>query len=243
MLELNNVTKKYLRRTALDGVSLTLEAGRTCLLLGPNGSGKTTMMKLIAGLTRPTSGEITFEGDPIGAASKAHIAYMPTENYFYSYMTVRDIGKYYADFFLDFSSAEFARQLQAMELDPADRIRQLSSGMAAKLRLALALSRDARLMMFDEPLNGVDILTRTQTIDAILAGRREGRTMLISTHLVDELEDVVDTTVFLRQGQLVMAGDKRDICAGRTLKELYIEVYGHVSAEPAEPSGEVRKHV
>ena len=198
------------------------------------------MMKLIAGLSRPTAGEITFDGDPIGKASKAHIAYMPTENYFYSYMTIRDIGKYYADFFADFSAQVFTRQLAAMELDPADRIRQLSSGMAAKLRLALTLSRDAKLMMFDEPLNGVDILTRTQTIDAILAGRQAGRSMLISTHLVDELEDVVDTTIFLRKGKLVMAGDKREICAGRTLKDLYIEVYGHASAESSESAGEVR---
>ena len=239
MLELKDVTKKYLRRTALDGVSLTLEPGKTCLLLGPNGSGKTTMMKLIAGLSRPTSGEITFEGTPIGAATKAHIAYMPTENYFYNYMKVKDIGKYYADFFTDFDPAEFDRQLTAMELDREDSIRQLSSGMAAKLRLALTLSRDAKLMMFDEPLNGVDILTRTQTIDAILAGRREGRTMLISTHLVDELEDVVDTTVFLKKGKLVMAGDKREICAGRTLKDLYIEVYGHNSVEPTDAREEV----
>ena len=233
MLELNHVTKKYLRRTALDDVSLALEPGRTCLLLGPNGSGKTTMMKLIAGLSRPTSGEITLEGLPIGRETKARVAYMPTENYFYNYMLVRDIGKYYADFFQDFDPRRFDSLLNQMELDPQDRIRQLSSGMAAKLRLSLTLSRDAKLMMFDEPLNGVDILTRTQTIDAILAGRREGRTMLISTHLVDELEDVVDTTVFLKKGQLVMAGDKREICAGRTLKELYIEVYGHASAEAA----------
>jgi len=101
--------------------------------------------------------------------------------------------------------------------------------MAAKLRLSLALSRDAALMMFDEPLNGVDILTRTQTIDAIRAGRQSGRTMLISTHLVDELEDVVDTLVFLKQGKLVMAGGKQEICAGRTLKDLYLDIYGHGS--------------
>ena len=232
MLELQNVTKKYLRRTALDDVTLNIEAGKTCLLLGPNGSGKTTMMKLIAGLSRPTSGDIRLDGLPIGKATKARTAYMPTENYFYNYMTVKDIGKYYADFFADFDPARFDRMLSDMELDPADRIRQLSSGMAAKLRLCLALSRDAELVMFDEPLNGVDILTRTQTIDAILAGRREGRTMLISTHLVDELEDVVDYTVFLKKGKLVMAGDKREICAGRTLKDLYIEVYGHASSEP-----------
>ena len=239
MLELKNVTKRYLRRTALDNVSLVLEEGKTCLLLGPNGSGKTTMMKLIAGLSRPTDGEITFDGQAIGKVTKALVAYMPTENYFYSYMTIRDIGRYYADFFTDFDPRSFARLLSEMELDEKDRIRQLSSGMAAKLRLALTLSREARLMMFDEPLNGVDILTRTQTIEAILAGRRDGRTMLISTHLVDELEDVVDYTVFLKKGQLVMAGDKREICAGRTLKDLYLEVYGHVSQESAE---EVREH-
>lgn len=239
MLELRNVTKRYLRRTALDDVSLAVETGKTCLLLGPNGSGKTTMMKLIAGLSRPTTGEIAFDGMPIGKTTKARVAYMPTENYFYNYMTVRDIGKYYADFFRDFDPRAFSRLLTEMELDEKDRIRQLSSGMAAKLRLSLTLARDAQLMMFDEPLNGVDILTRTQTIDAILAGRRQGRSMLISTHLVDELEDVVDYTVFLKKGKLVMAGDKRDICAGRTLKDLYLEVYGHVSQESAE---EVREH-
>ena len=233
MLELKNITKKYLRRTALDDVSLALDAGKTCLLLGPNGSGKTTMMKLIAGLSRPTSGDITFEGLPIGKDTKARIAYMPTENYFYNYMTVRDAAKYYADFFDDFSMQRFERALVDMELEPDDRIRQLSSGMAAKLRLSLALSRDAHLMMFDEPLNGVDILTRTQVINAILAGRAEGRSMLISTHLVDELEDVVDTLVFLKKGRLIAAGAKEELCAGRTLKDMYLEIYGHVSAEPA----------
>ena len=166
---------------------------------------------------------------------------MPTENYFYNYMTVKDIGKYYADFFQDFDPAHFRRMLTDMELDEADRIRQLSSGMAAKLRLSLALSRDAALMMFDEPLNGVDILTRTQTIDAIQAGRQSGRTMLISTPLVDELEDVVDYLVFLKHGKLVMAGDKAGICAGRTLKDLYIEIYGHATAEP-QPEGEAKTY-
>ena len=241
MLELKNVTKRYLRRTALDDVSLNIETGQTCLLLGPNGSGKTTMMKLITGLARPTSGQITLDGQDIGPVTKARVAYMPTENYFYNYMTVKDIGKYYADFFQDFDPSRFRGMLTDMELDEADRIRQLSSGMAAKLRLSLALSRDAALMMFDEPLNGVDILTRTQTIDAIQAGRQAGRTMLISTHLVDELEDVVDYLVFLKHGKLVMAGDKSGICAGRSLKDLYIEIYGHATAEP-QPEGEAKTY-
>ena len=145
MLELKDVTKKYLRRTALDGVSLHLDAGKTALLLGPNGSGKTTMMKLIAGLARPTSGEILFDGEPIGAETKAHIAYMPTENYFYNYMTVRDIGKYYADFFADFNPARFDRLLRrrAAECLRLNRTHPLDSprggGLYACALLAYAL--------------------------------------------------------------------------------------------------------
>ncbi len=229
MLEFKNVTKKYLRKTALDGVSFAVEDGRVCLLLGPNGSGKTTSMKLIAGLSRQTSGEVLFDGQRIGARTKAHIAYMPTENYFYSYMTIRDAGKYYADFFRDFDPRRFDEWLRRMELDPVDRISKLSSGMAAKLRLALILSRDARLMLFDEPLNGVDILTRQQVIEAILTARDPSRTLLISTHLVDELEDVVDTCVYLKEGSLVAAGTKAETSQGKTLKERYIEIYGHAS--------------
>ena len=229
MLEFKNVTKKYLRRTALDDVSFTLDPGRVCLLLGPNGSGKTTAMKLVAGLSRQTSGEVLFEGRRIGAASKAHVAYMPTENYFYNYMTVADAGKYYRDFFEDFNPARFDRWLNDMELRPDDKIGKLSSGMAAKLRLALILSRDARLMLFDEPLNGVDILTRQQVIEAILTARDPGRSLLISTHLVDELEDVVDTCVFLKEGRLMIAGSKAETCGDSTLKDRYIEIYGHMS--------------
>ncbi|MBR1561020.1 MAG: ABC transporter ATP-binding protein [Clostridia bacterium] len=227
MLEFINVTKKYLRRTALDGVSFSLDAGKVCLLLGPNGSGKTTAMKLAAGLSRETSGEVLFDGHRVGAREKARLAYMPTENYFYNYMTVRDAGRYYADFFNDFDPNAFEAWLRRMELDDRDRINKLSSGMSAKLRLALILSRDARLMMFDEPLNGVDILTRQQVIEAILTARDPSRTLLISTHLVDELEAMVDTCVFLKEGRLIAAGSKRDTCGDVSLKDRYIEIYGH----------------
>ncbi|MER2144043.1 MAG: ATP-binding cassette domain-containing protein, partial [Eubacteriales bacterium] len=123
----------------------------------------------------------------------------------------------------------FDEWLRRMDLNPEDKVRQLSSGMAAKLRLALILSRDARLMMFDEPLNGVDILTRQQVIEAILTARDPSRTLLISTHLVDELEDVVDTCVYLKEGQLVAAGSKAETSRGLSLKDRYIEIYGHMS--------------
>lgn len=229
MLEFINVTKKYLRRTALEDVSFALEPGKVCLLLGPNGSGKTTSMKLIAGLSRQTSGEVLFDGQRIGAKTKAQIAYMPTENYFYNYMTIQDAGRYYADFFRDFDPNRFDEWLRRMELTPEDKVKQLSSGMAAKLRLALILSRDARLMLFDEPLNGVDILTRQQVIEAILTARDPSRTLLISTHLVDELENVVDTCVYLKEGHLVAAGSKAETSQGMTLKDRYIDIYGQAS--------------
>ena len=231
MLEFKNITKKYLRRTALDGVSFTLRPGSVALLLGPNGSGKTTSMKIIAGLCRQTSGEALIDGSRIGAKSKARIAYMPTENYFYSYMAIRDAGRYYQDFFEDFDINRFDEWLRRFELDEKDKISKLSSGMAAKLRLALILSREAELMMFDEPLNGVDILTRQQVIEAIMTARDSGRILLISTHLVDELEDVVDTCVFLKEGRLVASGTKAETCGDMTLRERYIEIYGHASEE------------
>ena len=233
MLEIENLTRRYMTRTAVDNVSLTLEAGRTYALLGPNGSGKTTLMKMIAGLTRPTSGTIRFEGEPVGVKTKSRIAYMPTENYFYSYMTIADAGKYYADFFRDFQPEKFREMLARMELQPKDKIRQLSSGMSAKVRLALTLSRDAKLMMFDEPLNGVDILTRAQVVDEIVRNREAGRTMLISTHLVDELDPHIDSAIYMKNGVIALAGSREELSRQGTLTELYLKIYGAEGHENA----------
>lgn len=229
MIEFRGVTKRYPGRVALRDVSFSVDAGQVCLLLGPNGSGKTTAMKILAGLARPSAGEALFEGAPVGAAAKAKIAYMPTENYFYSYMTVGDAGRYYADFFDDFRPDRFERWLRDMALRPEDKVNRLSSGMAAKLRLSLILSRDAKLMMFDEPLNGVDILTRQQVIEAIMTARDPSRTLLISTHLVDEIEAAIDCCVFLKEGCVAAAGSRAALCGALSLKDRYIEIYGQAS--------------
>ncbi len=226
MLELTGLTRTYLRKRAVDNVTLTLQPGKTYALLGPNGSGKTTLMKMIAGLTKPTSGDIRLDGMPVGPESKKHVAYMPTESYFYNYMSIRDAGNYYADFFTDFDKTRYQDMLRRMDLDPKDKIRQLSSGMNAKVRLALTLSRDAKLMMFDEPLNGVDILTRTQVVNEITRRRNEGRIMLISTHLVEEVEELLDEVLMMKNGVMVKTGSREELTREGTLTELYLKIYG-----------------
>lgn len=236
MLEIRNLTRKYESKLAVSDVSLSLQAGKTYALLGPNGSGKTTLMKMIAGLTRPTSGEIFLDGTPIGPATKARIAYMPTESYFYPYMSIADAGKYYADFFTDFDAGRYEETLRRMDLNPKDKIRALSSGMNAKVRLALTLSRDAALMMFDEPLNGVDILTRAQVVDEIIRCRQSGRTMLISTHLVDELDAHIDAAIYMKHGVIERMGDREELAQEGTLTELYLKIY-------SVPATEVEGHV
>ena len=229
MLEVVNVSRVYHTRRAVDSVSLTLRPGEMCALLGPNGSGKTTLMKMIAGLTCPSSGSIRFGGREIGPGTKAHIAYMPTENYFPNFMTVMDAGRYYADFFDDFDLDAFRRMIVRMELPDRGKIRQLSSGMSAKLRLALTLCRDAELMMFDEPLNGVDILTRAQVVQAILDSRASGRAMLVSTHLIDELENCFDRAVYMKDGAVVLSGSCGELREKGSLTDLYLQIYGRGS--------------
>lgn len=236
MLEIRSVTRKFGAKRGVDNATVTIEPGRTYALLGPNGSGKTTLMKMVAGLMAPTSGEILLDGVKIGPKTKAKIAYMPTESYFYNYMTIMDAGKYYRDFFADFDMTRFGEILRRMELNPKDRISKLSSGMNAKVRLALTLSRNAQLMMFDEPLNGVDILTRTQVINEIVRCRNEGRSMLISTHLVEEMDDYIDDVIFMKNGAVVMAGSRSELTQEKSLTDVYLEIYapaasGEVAAD------------
>ena len=226
-LKTENLTRRYRGKNALNGVSFELSAGSTCLLLGPNGSGKTMLMKLAAGLASPSAGRILLDGEAVGTATKRRTAYMPTENYFYNYMTVRDAGKYYADFFPDFDRDSYEARIRRAELAPDARIRTLSSGMGAKLRLSLALSRDAELMMFDEPINGVDMLTRDWVLEEIARRRGEGRVLLISTHLVEQAERLADCALFLRDGELVRSGSLAEICREKSLEDVYREIYGN----------------
>ena len=199
MLESIEVTKKFVGKTAVDGITMQLEPGHIYAMLGPNGSGKTTWMKMAAGLIKPTSGQIRYMGQPISVETKNDIAYMSTEPYFYDWMTVGDVGKYYADFFKDFSMDKYDYLLEKMELLKKLKVKSLSSGMMAKLKVAVTLARDAKVYMLDEPLNGIDLLARDSVMNMILMAADERKTLLISSHLVEELESVVDKAIFINE--------------------------------------------
>ncbi|MDO5423503.1 MAG: ABC transporter ATP-binding protein [Eubacteriales bacterium] len=227
MLTCKNLTKTYRNRAAVQNLTLSLSPGRIYALLGPNGSGKTTFMKMAAGLVKPTNGEILFEDQPIGIHSKEHIAYMPTESYFYAYMTGKDVGNYYHDFFQDFDSEKYFQLLETMNLDPTQKVAKMSSGMMAKLKIAVTLSRDAHLIMLDEPLNGIDIIARDKIISTILESFTPEKTFVLSSHLVDELEKVIDHAIFIKDGELVLEGEAEKLRAeyGKSIVTLYKEIY------------------
>jgi len=227
MVEAKLVGKRYLGKQAVKDVDMVWEDGKIYALLGPNGSGKTTFMKMVAGLVKPTAGELFYNGEKIGVESKKRVAYMSTEPFFYSYMNVKHVGKYYADFFEDFSMARYEELIARMELKMTDKAKNLSSGLAAKLKIAATLARDAQLYMLDEPLNGIDIIARESVIQTIVEAATEGKTIVVSSHLVDELEPIVDSVVFMKQGSVVLAGDAEEIRTerGKSMVELYKEIY------------------
>lgn len=227
MLESSNLRKTYFNKVAVDNVTLRLEQGRIYAMLGPNGSGKTTFMKMVSGLVKPTQGTLLYKNMPIGVETKKEIAYMSTEPYFYSYMTVEEVGKYYKDFFEDFDDAKYKKLIAEMELSMNDKVTKLSSGMMAKMKIAVTMARKAKLFLLDEPLNGIDLIAREKIIKSILSAVSEDTTIVVSSHLVDELETVVDSVVFMKNGKNVLSGDAEAIREerGKSIVELYKEIY------------------
>lgn len=233
MLECREITKTYGRKTAVDHVSFKIEPGKVYAMLGPNGSGKTTLMKMAVGLVKPNAGGFFYNGEPVGKESRREIAYMSTEPYFYNWMTIRDVEKYYDDFFEDFSAEEFGRLMQRMDLTPDMKTKALSSGMMAKLKIAVTMARDAKIYLLDEPLNGIDLLARDEIITSIVEAIRPDVALVVSSHLVDELERVVDTAIFMKESHLVeMCGvEELRIREGKSVVDKYREIYGHGGEE------------
>lgn len=230
ILKIESLTKKYFNKTALVDVNLSVEKGKIYGLLGPNGSGKTTLMKVIAQLHKQTSGQVFINGNPLSYESKANISYMPTENFLYDSFKVKHAVKFYADMYKDFREDYAMSILEEIKVDPEFKIAKLSSGLNGKLKVALALSRNADLYMLDEPLNGVDVLSRDTIMELISRSYDENKTFIISTHLVSEIEKILDQVIFLKDGRVELFGDAEELrlSKGTSVEGLYKEVYKNV---------------
>ena len=226
MLECRELTKWFGSKAAVADLTLNLDKGKVYGLLGENGSGKTTWMKMVAGLTKPGRGEIFYEGHPLGWQDKAKIAYMATEPFFYDFMKVSDVGEYYEAFFDDFDRKKYTEAVNVMGLEPDMKVRSLSSGMSAKLKLAATLARKAELYLLDEPLNGIDYKAREEIIGLILEEACGENTFVISTHLLEEVESFIEYAIFIKDGHLAdkVNLESERMKSGRSLTELYTDI-------------------
>ena len=227
MLESIHATKRYGGKAADDDLTFSIKPGHIYGLLGPNGSGKSTWMKIASGLIVPDQGEVTLDGVKVGKQTKAHTVYMATEDFFYSYMKIRDVEHYYRDFFEDFDSGRFHQLLEELKFDSNMKVTSLSSGMMAKLKIAVTMSRKARVYLLDEPFNGIDLLARDAVVKTILESLTDKNAIVISSHLIEELEKIVDTCIFLKEGRLILSGEIEEIRIqqGCSLIELYKKLY------------------
>ena len=221
------LTKKYGGLIALNSVDLSIESGKIIGLLGPNDSGKTTLIKIINGLLTPTSGTVTIDGDLPGIATKAKISYLPDNNYLNSWMTVGQIVDMFRDFYDDFRPQLAYEMLAKLGITPEVRLKTLSKGNKEKVSLILVMSRNARLYVLDEPIAGVDPATRDYIISTIINNYNPEASVLISTHLISDIEQVLDEVIFINNGRIMLKRSVDDIRAenGKSVDELFREVF------------------
>ena len=204
LVRCTNLSRSFGEVRALDNVNLSLPGGRIVGLLGPNGSGKTTLIKILNGLLQPTAGEVRIAGNAPGVETKKIVSYLPDRGYFPEWMRVGDMIELFADFYADFDRVKAAEMCRVLDLDEKLPIKTLSKGTREKMQLMLVMSRAAKLYLLDEPIAGVDPAAREFIMRTILTNYSEDGTVLISTHLILDVEQVLDEAVFLRQGQVVL---------------------------------------
>lgn len=204
ILSCHGLTKKFGNFPALNDVSFQLEPGRIVGLLGPNGSGKTTFLKLVNQLLVPTSGEILVNGQPLTVQTKAMISYLPDKNYLNDWMKVHQLIRMFSDFYADFVPDTAYGMLERLGISPDARLRTMSKGTREKVQLILVMSRKARLYLLDEPIGGVDPATRDYILNTIIGNYNEDATVLISTHLIADVEKVLDEVLFINNGVLIL---------------------------------------
>ncbi len=227
VLECQNLVKKYGGMPALTGINLSIERGKIVGLLGPNGSGKSTMIKLANGLLTPTSGKILISGKEIGIETKKIVSYLPERTYLNSWMKVEQIIDFFADFYDDFNTEKAYSMLKHLNISPSDKLSTMSKGTKEKVQLILVMSRDAELYMLDEPIGGVDPAARDYILNTIITNYNPEATIIISTHLISDIEQILDDVVFIQYGQIVMHKSVDEIrqIEGKSVDSLFREVF------------------
>ena len=227
LLRCDSLSMQYGSKTALDNISLSIPRGRIIGLLGPNGSGKTTLIKLINGLLTPTSGHLYIEGMEPGAETKKVVSYLPERTYFNSWMKVTDILDFFCDFYEDFSRNRAEDMLNRLGINPADRLSTMSKGTKEKVQLIMVMSRDADLYCLDEPIGGVDPAARDYILQTIISNYNENASVLISTHLISDIESVLDDVIFIQNGHIRLhtSVDAIREQEGKSVDALFREVF------------------
>jgi len=206
VLEFRNVTKNYHTHRVLDQLSFSIEPGKIVGLLGPNGCGKSTTIKLAAGLLQPTAGQVLIDGQQPGMYSKSVLSYLPERSYLNGWMRIRQMLDFFGDFYADFDRQRAEQMLQELNIDPAARLRTLSKGNKEKVQLVLVMSRRAKLYILDEPIGGVDPAARDYILRTILSSYAEDSSILITTHLIQDVETIFDDVLFLSNGRILLGG-------------------------------------
>ncbi len=227
VLKCSNLRKNYGRLIALDDVSLSIEPGRIVGLLGPNGSGKSTLMKLANGLLSPSSGEISICGNKPGTESHAIVSYLPERASLPTWMSAKQLMDFYEDFYIDFRRDAAEQMLEHLGIPQSQRIKQMSKGTREKVQLIMVMSRAAKLYLLDEPIGGVDPATRDYILSTIISNYSPDASVVISTHLISDVEKILDDVIFIDKGRIVLQSSVDDIREekGMSVDELFREVF------------------
>jgi len=227
ILTCKNLSKHFGSKKALDNINLNIERGRIVGLLGPNGSGKSTLIKLCNDLLTPTAGELQIAGNTPGVETKKIVSYLPERTYLNDWMKVSEIIQMFQDFYQDFNIDKATDMLKRLNINPNERLKTLSKGTKEKVQLILVMSREAQLYLLDEPIGGVDPAARDYILDTILSNYNENATIVISTHLISDIEKILDDIIFIKDGQVVLTKSVDDIRGenGKSVDALFREVF------------------
>lgn len=227
ILECRNLVKKYGYKEALSNLDLTVERGKIVGLLGPNGSGKTTLIKLSNGLLSPTSGELLIDGKPVGVETKKIVSYLPERTYLNSWMKVSNIIDFFTDFYDNFDKNKAYEMLERLHINPKDQLKTMSKGTKEKVQLILVMSRKDDLYLLDEPIGGVDPAARDYILNTIISNYNPDGTILISTHLISDIEQILDDVIFIQNGTIIKTASVDDIRSqeGKSIDTLFREVF------------------